>query len=242
MTRARRRRGAEARSWPVVVASLAVFVLLGSLSLILAAVGVRVVPEAATSSHGVPLLKAPRHAATILLPATARPVTRARPRPPCRRSARPRRRCWSRRRMPASEPSCTARSTSPSPQVIPYQGARPTLGAARRIARVHRGRSRALRRAGHAVRHHRPADRQRLRRVGRRTRPRLATPGSAPWAPSTWTARSSGSASIVTWGGGLSFTGTAAQPLTDRGLGPDHQFGRGRPRAPAGRTSGTSAA
>src|ERR1700749_5324764 len=58
----------------MVAASLAAFVLLGWLSLILALLHVRVPPGAAPSSHGRPPLTAPRHPATVPLPATARPA------------------------------------------------------------------------------------------------------------------------------------------------------------------------
>ena len=74
MTRARKNRERE-RSWPVVLAALAVFGLLGSLSLILTTLHVHLEPEAVTSSHGVRLLKPPRNPVPVTLPAAARPIS-----------------------------------------------------------------------------------------------------------------------------------------------------------------------
>jgi hypothetical protein len=128
VTRARRRSPRpEARSWPIVVTSLAVFALLGSLSLILALLHVRVVPEAATSSHGVTLLTAPRHPATVSLPATARPAD-----PGGAVAGLP---DLSSARQTALVADEDARIRAvlhgaehvDKPEVIPYQGARPTL-------------------------------------------------------------------------------------------------------------------
>jgi parallel beta-helix repeat protein len=217
VTQARRRRGAEARSWPVVVASLAVFVLLGSLSLILAAVGVRVVPEAATSSHGVPLLKAPRHAATISLPATARPVS-----PGQAPAALPEVSSAKETRLVAAEDAriravMHGAEHIAKPEVIPYQGARPTLvlpdgpRAYTAADLVHYGALVMLSGTTGLLTDNVFVASDAELDLG------SATPGPSTLGTLYLDSTSSGSASIVTWGGGLSFTGTAARPLTVEG-------------------------
>jgi hypothetical protein len=215
VTRARRSRPgprAETRTWPIVAASLAAFVLLGSLSLILALLHVRVVPEAATSSHGVTLLTAPRHPATVSLPATARPADAS-------------------GAVAALPGVSSARQTSLvaaedariravmhgaeriyQPEAVPYQGARPTLvlpdGARAWTAAdlVHYGamvmvsRDTGLLTENVFV----AADAQLIL-------------GSPTLRTLDLDSTSSGFTSIVTWGGGLSFAGTAAAPLTIEG-------------------------
>jgi parallel beta-helix repeat protein len=217
VTRARRRRGAEARSWPVVVVSLAVFVLLGSLSLILAAVGVRVVPEAATSSHGVSLLQAPRHAATILLPATARPVS-----PGQAPATLPEVSSAKETRLVAAEDAriravMHGAEHIAKPAVIPYQGARPTLvlpdGSRAYTAAdlVHYGALVMLSGTTGLLTDNVFVASDAGLDLG------STAPGSNTLGTLYLDSTSSGSASIVTWGGGLSFTGTATQPLTIEG-------------------------
>jgi parallel beta-helix repeat protein len=212
VTRPRPRRGAGARSWPVVMASLAVFVLLGCLSLILAAVGVRVVPEAATSSHGVALLKAPRHAATVSLPATARPVA-----PGQAPAARPQVSSARETVLVAAEDAriravLHGAEHIAQPEVIPYQGARPTLvlpdGSRAYTAAdlVHYGALVMLSGTTGLL----------TDNVFVASDAQLDL-GSATLGTLYLDSTSSGSASIVTWGGGLSFTGTAARPLTVEG-------------------------
>ena len=212
MTRARRRRGAEARSWPVVVASLAVFVLLGALSLILAASGVRVVPEAATSSHGVALLKAPRHPATISLPATARPVT-----PGAAPAALPDVSSAKETVLVAAEDARVRAVLHggehvAKPEVIPYQGARPTLvlpdgpRAYTAADLVHYGALVMVSRTTALLTDNVFVAKDAQLHLGSRTLRTLQLDST-----------SSGFASIVTWGGGLSFTGTAAEPFSIEG-------------------------
>ena len=201
----------------MVVASLAVFVLLGSLSLILAAVGVRVVPEAATSSHGVTLLKAPRHAATISLPATARPVA-----PGQAPAARPEVSSAKETVLVAAEDAriravMHGAEHIAKPEVIPYQGARPTLvlpdGSRAYTAAdlVHYGALVMLSGTTGLLTDNVFVASDAELDLG------SATPGSATLGTLYLDSTSSGSASIVTWGGGLFFTGTAARPLTVEG-------------------------
>ena len=213
MTRARRRNPpAEGRSWPIVAAALAAFALLGSLSLILALLHVRVPPEAATSSHGVTLLTAPRHPATVPLPATARPADAS--------------------GAPAALPDISsARQTTlvadedariravlhgaehvTKPEVIPYEGARPTLvlpetsRAWTAADLVHYG-ALAMGPGGTAL----------LTENVFVAPDAQLTLGSAALRTLHLDSTSSGFTSIVTWGGGLEFTGTAAAPLTIEG-------------------------
>jgi parallel beta-helix repeat protein len=194
------------------MASLAGFVLLGSLSLILAAVGVRVVPEAATSSHGVTLLKAPRHAATISLPVTAQPVA-----PGQAPAARPEVSSAKETVLVAAEDAriravMHGAEHIAKPEVIPYQGARPTLvlpdGSRAYTAAdlVHYGALVMLSGTTGLL----------TDNVFVASDAELDL-GSATVRTLYLDSTSSGSASIVTWGGGLSFTGTAARPLTVEG-------------------------
>lgn len=59
-------------SWPMVLAALTIFAVLGSMPQILKAL--HVVPVAATSVNGVKLLQAPPHAGPVSLPPVAQPV------------------------------------------------------------------------------------------------------------------------------------------------------------------------
>jgi parallel beta-helix repeat protein len=212
VTRARRRGGEQGRSWPVVAASLAVFVLLGVLSLILAATGVRVVPEAATSSHGVALLKAPRHAATISLPPTARPVS-----PDAAPAALPDVSSAKETVLVAAEDAriravMHGAEHIAKPEVIPYQGARPTLvlpdGPRGYTAAdlVHYGALVMLSGTTALLTDNVFVASDAQLNLGSPTLRTL-------YLDST----SSGFASIVTWGGGLAFTGTAAEPFSIEG-------------------------
>lgn len=82
MTRRRKHQGGQGRSrrsWPAVLAALAFFGLLASASIILTTLHLHLEPVAATSSHGVPLLTAPRNPAPVALPAVAQPIDPGQP-------------------------------------------------------------------------------------------------------------------------------------------------------------------
>jgi len=226
------------RSWPVVVAALALFGAFGSLQMILAALNVHLVagaPVAPTSSYGVALVQAPSNPAPVSLPATARDVDPDQP--------------------PASMPNVSsakeialvaeednrirtlvhdaARATQP--EVIHYQGSLPTLvlpavaGTYTAADLMTYGALVML--SGH---------------VGLLQENVFVASGArlslgAPALTGLYMASSSGGfASIVGWGGSLSFTGTAAQPFRIMSwAGPPS---RPRPtRGTAGRTSARSA-
>ena len=62
------------RGWPIILAAAAAFCLLATAPLILPAIHVQLYPRAATSSHGVKLLPAPTAPQIVSLPSVARPV------------------------------------------------------------------------------------------------------------------------------------------------------------------------
>ncbi len=209
---ARRGQAPEGRSWPVVLGSLAVFGLLGSLSLILALLHVHLVPVAATSSHGVTLLTAPRHPRTVSLPATARPAAPG--------------------QAPATLPDVSSAKETAlvaaedarlravmhgaqhvyQPEVIPYQGARPTLlltdGARAWTAAdlAHYGALVML-----------PGGKALLKDNVFVAADAELNLGGPSLRTLYLDGTSSGFTSIVTWGGGLSLAGTAAAPLVIEG-------------------------
>jgi hypothetical protein len=68
-------RGAKAgRVWPFVLAATALFALLATAPIVLPALHLQLQPTAATTSHGVTLLPAPRGPSPVNLPDVARPV------------------------------------------------------------------------------------------------------------------------------------------------------------------------
>jgi hypothetical protein len=66
--------GGRGRAWPLVIAAVAAFSLLGAMPVILAALHVHLQPAAATSSRGVRLLPAPGAPQPVSLPAVAQPI------------------------------------------------------------------------------------------------------------------------------------------------------------------------
>jgi hypothetical protein len=77
--RQRTRPGGANRAWPFVVAAAAVFCLLATMPVTLPLIHVQLRPTAATSSHGVTLLPAPRAPRPVSLPAVAQPIDASQP-------------------------------------------------------------------------------------------------------------------------------------------------------------------
>jgi hypothetical protein len=207
VTRARKNRERE-RSWPVVLAALAVFGLLGSLSLILTTLHVHLEPEAATSSHGVRLLKPPRNPAPVTLPAAARPIS-----PSLATATLPTVSSAKETAMVASEDARIRAvlhdaARTYQPEVIPYRGSLPTLVLP---AGSHTYTTADLVEYGAMVML--PHDAALLLDnvfVSSNARLSFGSPLRTLYLDNT----SGGFATIVGWGGSLSFAGTAAQPLT----------------------------
>jgi Right handed beta helix region len=211
----RRHQDAEVRrrrAWPVVLAALTVFGLLGSMPLMLNALHVHLTPVAATSSHGVPLLKAPRGPAPVALPPVARPISPG--------------------QAPASLPNVSpAKETSVvsaedgrirmllhnavriyQPEVLPYRGSLPTVVL---TAGSHVYTAADLVQYGALVMLPNHAALL-LDNVFVSTNAQLSL-GSPTLNALYLDSTSGGFASIVAWGGSLSFNGTSSQPLTIMG-------------------------
>jgi hypothetical protein len=73
-SRLRGEKAGTGRTVFVALIALCIFVLLASTPLILRALNVHIRPVAATTSHGVTLLQAPRKPPPVPLPAVARPI------------------------------------------------------------------------------------------------------------------------------------------------------------------------
>ncbi len=215
MTRRRKHqdgRGGPRGSWPAVLAALVFFGLLASTSIILTTLHLHLEPVAATSSHGVPLLTAPRNPAPFALPAVARPIDPGQP--------------------PAALPTVnSAKETAAvaaedarirvllhdavrtyQPEVIAYRGALPTLVLP---AGPHVYTAADLVQYGALIM---LANKSALLLdnifVSTNAQLSLGSPTlDALYMDST----SGGFATIVAWGGNLSFTGTPSQPFTIMG-------------------------
>jgi Right handed beta helix region len=204
--------GRPRHAWPVVIAALTVFGLLGSTPLILSALHIHLTPVAATSSHGVPLLKAPRAPSPVTVPAVARPIDAGQP--------------------PASLPNVSAAKETSlvsaedgrirlllhdavrifQPEVIPYRGSLPTVVL---TAGSHVYTAADLVQYGALVMLPNHAALL-LDNVFVSTNARLSL-GSPTLRALYLDSTSGGFASIIAWGGSLSFTGTASQSLTIMG-------------------------
>ncbi|MGP0024053.1 MAG: right-handed parallel beta-helix repeat-containing protein [Streptosporangiaceae bacterium] len=215
MTRRRKHQdglGGPRRSWPAVLAALAFFGLLASTSIILTTLHLHLEPVAAASSHGVPLLTAPRNLPPVALPAVAQPIDPGQP--------------------PASLPAVnSAKETAGvaaedgrirvllhdavrtyQPDVIAYRGALPTLVLP---ASSHAYTAADLVQYGALIM---LANKSALLLdnifVSANALLSLGSPTlDALYMDST----SGGFATIVAWGGNLSFTGTPSQPFTIMG-------------------------
>ncbi len=207
MTRDRERQSGRRRSWPLVLAALAVFGLVGSLSLILPHRHAHHIPAAVTSSYGVTLLKAPRHPAPVVLPPTARPISPGQP--------------------PAALPEVSAGQETAvvaredarikallhdalranQPKYIRYPDSLPTLvlpGGSHSYTAADLVQYGAL-----VLLRHNAALLMDNVYVSSNARLSLGAPLRTLYLDNT----SGGFATIVGWGGSLSFTGTAARPL-----------------------------
>lgn len=200
------------RSWPAVAAAVAAFGLLGTMPLTLALLHVHLQPVAATSSHGVTLLPAPGNLTPSPLPAVAQPIDPGQP--------------------PASLPSVdSAREAAAvaaedhrirtmihdsariyQPEVIPVRGSLPTLvltAASRAYTAADLVQYGALVMLPHDAA-------LLLDDVFVSTNARLSL--GAPTLRALYLDSGSGGfASIVGWGGNLSFHGTAQHPFTIMG-------------------------
>lgn len=223
------RRKRNARSWPAVVAAAAVFGLLGTLPISLGLLHVHLAPVAATSSHGVTLLPAPGGPAPVPLPRVAQPIGPGQP--------------------PAVLPSVDASREAAvvsaedqrirtmlhnslrlyQPVVIPVRGSLPTLvltAASRPYTAadlVQYGALVMLTNKSALL----------LDNLFVSTNARLNLGGSALHVLYL-DSGSGGFASIVGWGGSLSFRGTSKQPMTIMGWdradsSPAADRGYGRP-------------
>ena len=204
--------GRPRRSWSAVLAALAFFGLLASTSIILTTLHLHLEPVAATSSHGVPLLTAPRNPPPVALPAVAQPIDPGQP--------------------PASLPAVnSAKETAEvaaedarirvllheavrtyQPEVIAYRGALPTLVLP---AGSHVYTAADLVQYGALIM---LANKSALLLdnifVSTNAQLSLGSPTlDALYMDST----SGGFATVVAWGGNLSFTGTPGQPFTIMG-------------------------
>lgn len=215
MPRSHKHGNEAGRSWPVVVAALAVFGAFGSLQMILAALNVHLVhaaPAAPTSSHGVALVQASGSPGPVTLPATARPAG-----PDQAPASMPTMNSAKEIALVADEDARIRTLVHDSararqPEVIQYQGALPTLILPARSAAYTD--TDLAQHGALAVLSSRVALLQENVFVAPGAQLSLGAP-----ALSTLYLASSGHgfASIVGWGGSLSFTGTAAQPFTITG-------------------------
>jgi hypothetical protein len=187
---------------------LAIFGLLGSLSLILTTLHVHLEPEAAASSHGVRLLNPPRNPAPVTLPAAARPIS-----PSQATATLPKVSSAKETAMVASEDARIRAvlhdaSRTYQPEVIPYRGSLPTLVLP---AGSHTYTTADLVQYGAMVMlPHNAALLLDNVFVSSNARLSFGSPLRTLYLDNT----SGGFATIVGWGGSLSFAGTAAQPLT----------------------------
>jgi parallel beta-helix repeat protein len=223
------RRKQSGRSWPAVVAAAAVFGLLGSMPVTLGLLHVHLSPVAATSSHGVTLLPAPGGPAPVRLPRVAQPIDAGQP--------------------PASLPSVDAAREAAAvsaedrrirtmlhdavriyqPEVIPVRGSLPTLIL---TATSHPYTAADLVQYGALVMLKNKSALL-LDNLFVSANARLSLGGSALHVLYLDTG-SGGFASIVGWGGSLSFHGTGKQPMTIMGWdradsSPAADRGYGRP-------------
>jgi hypothetical protein len=232
VSRKHRRDGSPARgsrAWPAALAALGVFGVLGAVPVLLALLHVHLQPVAATSSHGVALLPAPGSPPPVRLPAVAQPIDPSEP--------------------PAALPPVdSAREAAAvaaedhririmihdsariyQPEVIPVRGSLPTLiltAASRAYTAADLVQYGALVMLPHD-------EALLLDNVFVSTNAGLSLGGTGLRALYL-DSGSGGFASIVGWGGHLSFRGTAASPLTimgwDRADGaPAADRGDGRP-------------
>lgn len=205
-------RGKKGRSWPVVLAALAVFGAFGSLQMILAALNVHLVPQAPAapaSSYGVALVQASGNPAPVTLPAAAQPVD-----PEKAVASMPNVDADKGTALVAAEDTRVRTIKHHSvhlrqPQSIAYHGALPTLFLPRRTAAytvtdlVQDGALVMM--SSHAG----------LLRENVLVASGAKLSLGAPDLSTLYMASDSkGFTSIVGAGGSLSFTGTAAQPLT----------------------------
>ena len=215
MTRSRKHQhgpGGRRRSWPAVLAALAFFGLLASTSIILTTLHLHLEPVAATSSYGVPLLTAPRNPPPVALPAVAQPIDPGQP--------------------PAAHPAVnSAKETAEvaaedarirvllhdavrtyQPEVIAYRGALPTLvlpaGPHVYTAADLVQYGALIMLANHSA--------LLLDNIFVSTNAQLSL-GSPTLDALYMDSTSGGFATIVGWGGDLSFTGTPSRPFTIMG-------------------------
>jgi hypothetical protein len=207
VTQAPERQSGRKRSWPLVLAALAVFGLVGSLSLILPHRHAHHIPAAVTSSHGVTLLKAPRHPAPVVLPPTARPISPGQP-----PAALPEVSSDQETAVVASEDARIKALLHDAlranqPKYIRYPSSLPTLVLP---ASSHTYTAADLVQHGALVLlpHHAALLLDNVY-VSSNARLSLGAPLRTLYLDNT----SGGFATIVGWGGSLSFTGTAARPL-----------------------------
>jgi hypothetical protein len=231
------RRGTAGRSVIIALTAPCIFALLAAMPLILRALNVHITPVAATSSHGVTLLQAPREPAPVPLPAVAKPIDPNAP------PASP----------PAGNPTREAALVSAEdarirdllhaaariyqPEVIPVRGSLPTLVLP---AASHSYTAASLAQYGALVmlKHHAALLIDNVF-VSTNATLKLAAPRLHVLYMDSST---DGFASIVTWGGNLEFDGTGRQPMTiigwdrvTKSAAADRGYGRSYIRAIAGK-------
>jgi len=204
--------GGRGRAWPLVIAAVAAFGLLGAMPVILAALHVHLQPVAATSSRGVRLLPAPAAPQPVSLPAVAQPIDPGAP--PASLSAVN----GTREAAAVSAEDNRIRillhdaSHLYQPEVIPTRGALPTLvltggqGSYTASSLVQYGA--LIRLPDHAA--------LLLDNVFVSGNAQL-TLGSSGLRTLYLDNGTGGFASIVAWGGSLSFQGSARYPMTIMG-------------------------
>jgi hypothetical protein len=221
----------------IALAALCVFALLATLPLTLRALNVHIQPVAATKSHGVTLLQAPRKPRSVALPPVARPIDPNEPAalPPIGNPVRE-------AALVSSEDArirvlLHAAVRIYQPEVIPVRGSLPTLVLP---AGPHPYTAADLAEYGALVmlKHHAALLIDNVF-VSTNATLRIAAPSLHVLYMDSST---DGFASIVTWGGSLEFSGTYTQPLTILGWdrvtkspAADRGYGRSYIRAVAGK-------
>jgi hypothetical protein len=205
-------RARTSRAWPLAVAAVSVFCLLAAMPVILPALHLQLQPVAAKTSHGVTLLPAPTAPHPVSLPSVARPIG------PGQRPAS----------LPAVNGTREAAAVSAEdsririvlhdaghiyqPEVIPTRGALPTL-----VLTAGQGRYTAAQLVQYGALVMLPDDAALLLdNVFVSTNARLSLGG--PTLRTLYLDNGSGGfATIVAWGGNLSFQGSVSRPLTIMG-------------------------
>ena len=222
------RRAKAGRVWPFVAAAAALFALLATLPIVLPILHLQLEPSAPKTSHGVTLLPAPRAPSAVSLPEVAQPIDADQP--------------WA--SLPSVNQTTEANAVSAEdarvrvmlhdaghlyePEVIPTRGALPTLvltaGAPYTVGELVEYGAMVLLPDNTALL---------LDNIFVSTNATLDV-GGAGLRALYLDDGSGGFATIVAWGGNLSFRGTDGRPLTIMGWdratsSPAADLGNGRP-------------